>query len=98
MQKPVSVDVGLFPGHGPDTPKNTDPLLLFHCFLLWTKEKKRTIFFPGARARLVTGGNFLTILGGFVHEGVFLLLQRPPVGKEFTAQALFFFLSKPEKQ
>lgn len=46
----------------------------------------------------MTGGNFLTILGGFVHEGVFLLLQRPPVGKEFTAQALFFFLSKPEKQ
>lgn len=31
--------------------------------------------------KLVKEGNFLTVVGGFVHQAVFLLLQRLPVRK-----------------
>lgn len=40
------------------------------------------------------GRSFLTIVGGFVHQAAFLLLQRPPVrGKVKTAQTLFHLRS-----
>ena len=42
------------------------------------------------RVGLLAEGNFLTRVGGFVHEAVFLLLQRLPVrGKEFYGSSPF---------
>lgn len=81
MKSPVSVDKNLSLDMHRHTPGTRDLLLLLPPL---EKKNKRPIFSWVPGIRLAIGGNFLTILGGFAHEGGFLLLQRPPVGKEFT--------------